>query len=126
MKVVPFADYAAVILRRYFPPMKSRRELLAFMGGNGEANILWTDYIHWHCALRPAHRRETFRAWLKELKRDDCGYDEWCLIADMQRDDDWPKRATLDRMTDYLNRIGAPESTLDSLEALWLRYNLAD
>ena len=125
MKLIPFADFAAVVLKRQFPPINSRRELLTFMDGDAHANLLWTEFIIWHCGLNPARRKETFRAWLKELPRERCTHSEWCFVADMQRDRLFPTGA-FDRMTEYLLRIGADDSTLDSLESLWIKYNLKD
>lgn len=126
MSIVPFHDYALVILRRDFPPMKTRRELLTFMGGNLEANLLWTDYIVWHCRLNPARRSMAFVAWLKELSREQCSYSEWCFVNDMQRDRQFPSRGGVgfDKIINYMRRINADDSTIDSLESLWLKYHL--
>lgn len=120
--LIPFADYAIVFLRRQYPPINSRRELLTFMGGDAEANLIWTNYIEWHCEVNPANRRETFRAWLKELPRAVCTHTQWCFVADVKRDKDFPTGG-LDKMTEYLTRCGADDSTLDSLETLWIAYN---
>lgn len=125
MMLVPFADFAVVVLRRQFPPMRSRRELLAFMDGDAHANILWTEYIEWHCRANPARRKETFRAWMKELQREQCTHSEWCFIADLKDDRNFP-RAGIDRMTEYLRKIDADDSTLDSLETLWIKYHTKD
>lgn len=125
MNIVPFADYALLVLKRQYPPINSRRELLKFMGGDSHANLLWTEYIIWHCGLKPARRTMTFRAWLKQLDRAACTYSEWSFVADVKRDREFPS-ARFDRMTDYLLLIGADDSTLDSLESLWIKYNLAD
>ena len=120
--LIPFDQYALIFLKRQFPPMASRRELLNFMGGNSEANLIWTNYIIWHCGLNPAKRNKTFRAWLNKLERADCTNLEWSLVADIKRDKDFP-RGCFDRMTEYLAKQGAPDSTLDSLESLWIKYN---
>ena len=125
MTVVLFHDFAIVVLKRQFPPIKSRRELLNFMGGDSHANLLWTEYIEWHCRLNPARRKETFRGWLNALSRDCCSYSEWCFVADVQRDRKFPS-ARLDKMSDYLLKIGADDSTLDSLESLWIKYHTRD
>lgn len=125
MKLIPFHDYSAVILKRIFPPIANRRELLNFMGGNSEANLLWTNYLIWHCDLKSVQRSVTFRYWLRhDVKRTDCSYSEWCFVADVVHDRDFPI-GSLDCMTEYLLRIGADDSTLDSLESLWIKYNFS-
>lgn len=124
MTLIPFHDFAIVVLKRQFPLIKSRRELLIFMDGDAHANLLWTEYIEWHCRLKPARRVETFRAWVMRLNRDACTHTEWHFVADVQRDRTFPL-GRFDRMTDYLIKIGADDSTVDSLESLWIKYNFA-
>jgi hypothetical protein len=125
VSVIAFEHFAIVILKRNFPPIKSRRELLAFMGGDSHANLIWSEYLSWHCRLNPANRKESFRAWMKELPRDRCTHSEWSLVADVQADKKFPV-GRIDKMTDYLARIGADDSTLDSLESLWIKYHSKD
>jgi len=122
MQLVSFTDYAAIILGRLFPPIETRRQLWEFMGRDPLANLLWTNYVRWHCDLNPANRSITFRAWLKELKREDCIYSEWCLVSDISKDRQLPNGG-IDNLAEYLLRINADDSTFDSLESLWIKYH---
>lgn len=122
--MIPFADYALLILNRIFPQsINTRAELLEFMQGDMSANILWTEYIEWHCALNPANRAETFHAWLHDtINWADCTVKEWSFVCDIRRDADFPV-GNLDKISEYLLRYCAHPSTFDSLESLWIKYH---
>jgi len=121
-EIITFRDYAILILNRDFPVIRSRKELLEFMAGDMVANILWSDYIDWHCGVNPALHRCTFRAWMNQLQRDKCSHSEWSFISDLKQDRKFPAGG-LDNMTEYLMRIDAHDSTLDSLESLWIKFH---
>jgi hypothetical protein len=133
MKIIPFHHFVLFTRGHPFPAVKSRSHLVRlFQNGiashdlddaEANANLLWNEYITWHCLIAPVDRTETFKTWTRRLRQFDNEH-ERAFAQDV--DMDFPRVFNFDFIVDYLTGLGALDEAIDAFERLWIKYNSED
>jgi hypothetical protein len=134
MQIIPFHHYILFSRNHVFPRVKGRFHLVQLftngisahdlVNAEAEANQLWTEYVDWHCGLRPVNRHVSFKTWAKSLRTFDNEH-ERAFVRDI--DDDFPPGLfDIDYYIDYLSALGAIDEAIDAFERLWIKYRTED
>ncbi len=133
MQIIPFHHFLMFTRGHVFPVVKSRSHLIRlFQNGiashdlddaEANANLLWNEYITWHCLVAPVDRGETFKHWVRRL-REFKNEHERAFVEDM--DKQFPPVFDFDFIVDYLTGLGAIDEAIDAFERLWIQYRTRD
>jgi len=129
MKIIPFHHWLLFTRGIPFPRVKGRSNLVELMRNDAdplddaEAQMLWAEYMDWHCSLAPIKRPETFKTWARALREFDNEH-ERAFVQDM--DKYFPPVFQPDFIVDYLSGMGALDEAIDAFERLWIKYKTRD
>ena len=130
MKIIPFHHFILFTRGHPFPAVKSRGHLIRlFQNGiaahdlinaEAESNIVWNEYIEWHCSISPVNRGMSFKSWAKTVREFD-NEQERAFIRDIDKNFP-PNNFGFDYYVDYLSGLGAVDEAIDAFERLWIKY----